>query len=248
MNDESQQKSDERIHSESRNERPVKELPRQILQGVAHDLQRFGIFGNLAVGVILLLVGPIVLYTITGLRGAVIFAGIGLTLALWILIGVILNQISVNKQGITNTPILKHPTFQQTPERFSVSAGGNTTMATKVALEGTPIEVTPEINKLKPVLMYVRNGTLFVDVTFYRPELPYPFEIKNNNYDVIPPDCELNSNEVALEIVDRNKVPILQIIYETPTHIVVNGLFGLPPNGSSSLVVDQKGIRLSSEL
>jgi len=201
---------------------------------------------------IITIIGVLVLTPVAGIimrSPKTIIAGIasGLTLAIWFAAYMLIQQFNVAPTP-DHTPILKRPTFQQTPERFSVSIGGNTTMATRVALEHAPIEVTPEVNKLRPVLMYVRNGTLFVDVTFYRPELPFAFEIKNNNYDVIPPDCELNSNEVALEIIDRNRVPILQIIYETPTHIVVNGLFGLPPDGSSSLVIDQKGIRLSSEL
>ena len=41
---------------------PVHQAPRQVIQGMAHDLQWLGVWGNLLVGVILLFIGPFALY------------------------------------------------------------------------------------------------------------------------------------------------------------------------------------------
>src|SRR6267378_8178498 len=109
-------KSHSRKHSKPEGDKgePKDKLPRQVFDGVWHDLQRFGILGNLAVGIVLLLVGPMVLYFINGLRGAVVAAGIGLTFALWLLVVIICRQIPADPKAqprIVSEPELAEPTF-----------------------------------------------------------------------------------------------------------------------------------------
>jgi hypothetical protein len=47
----------------------------------------------------------------------------------------------------------------------------------------------------------------------------------HNRFKVTPPDWDWNADDTALEVVDAQKFPRLQITYRTPMDITLNGLF-----------------------
>lgn len=146
---------------------------------------------------------------------------------------------SVARASIT----AKRPTFQQRGDLMTVTFGTSTTTQKTADLEKAPHSIA-NIGGYEPLKMYVENKTLYLDTALYVPGNVKPFEIKHNNYDVIPPGYDLNSNDVALELVNEHHIPIFQIVYQSPTHIIVKGMFASPNGGV--LIVDDEGTQLGS--
>jgi hypothetical protein len=66
-------------------------------------------------------------------------------------------------------------------------------------------------------------------------------EVTDNEFVLNQPFWDRNFDKSALEIVDENQNPILQVIWKTPSHLVVNGIFKTQ-DGSIS-IADTKGFR-----
>jgi hypothetical protein len=68
-----------------------------------------------------------------------------------------------------------------------------------------------------------------------------PLEIVDGEFALQDPYADRNYNDDALEIVDNHQNPILQVIWKTPSHLVVNGIFKV---GNGEIVIaDEKGYR-----
>lgn len=142
-------------------------------------------------------------------------------------------------------PKLKKPTFSEQIENVSFSLGerGISIDYTKKALKEQ--KEPYNFGEYKPVKLYMKNGNLFADVKIFGGSGLPPIEIKQNELINKPHDWDFNSNDKALEIVDKNKTPIYQFYYKTPSHIVVNGIFPFP---GGLILANENGVLLNPSL
>lgn len=78
----------------------------------------------------------------------------------------------------------------------------------------------------QPFRAYVRSNRFVVEAEFASDARgTHKVKIANGQVGSIPPSCDKNCNSNAFEIVDSLNKPILQLIYKTPEHVVINGLF-----------------------
>jgi hypothetical protein len=92
-----------------------------------------------------------------------------------------------------------------------------------------------------PVTVFAKEND---DKIHYRVILnngPLPVEIVDGEFSFNEPYWDRNFNDVALEIVDEHQKPMLQVIWKTPSHLVINGIFRMQ-NGAV-VIADDKGWR-----
>ena len=140
-------------------------------------------------------------------------------------------------------PVLQRPTFQPRADRISIVAGTVAVVYSVAALERRP-ETPFNFQDNRPVRVYVENKTLYVDASVFIPETREHFEIKRNNYGGIPSGCDLNATPTAIEIVDSNKVPIFQIVFQGESKVTIKGIF-VGPNSTGAIIVDDSGVHSS---
>ncbi len=68
-----------------------------------------------------------------------------------------------------------------------------------------------------------------------------PVEVTDDVFSLHEPFWDRNFDKSALEIVDEKQAPVLQVIWKTPTNLVINGIFRLQ-NGSV-VIADSNGWR-----
>lgn len=66
-------------------------------------------------------------------------------------------------------------------------------------------------------------------------------QITDGDFAFDEPYGDRNYSDTALEIVDDHQKAILQVIWKTPSHLVINGIFKMQ-NGSA-VIADDKGWR-----
>jgi len=138
-------------------------------------------------------------------------------------------KVSLPKNSEIVKPDLELPTFTEKVEKvdFSLGEGGISAGYSIATLEKEPREPF-KLSNFSPVKVYIKNGRPYADVKIYGGSRFPSIEIKNNQLLNKPPDWDFNSNDKALEIVDRNYQPIYQFFYKSPSHIVINGVFPFP--------------------
>ena len=120
----------------------------------------------------------------------------------------------------------KPPTFREKVEKATISFGEGG-ISYSVPLDGTPAE--PFIfGGYKPIRVYFENGKFFADVSLYGGSSQSPVEVRHNEFVVRVPGWDRNFDSSALEIVNNDKSPIFQFIYQTPYYIIINGIFPSP--------------------
>jgi hypothetical protein len=63
-----------------------------------------------------------------------------------------------------------------------------------------------------------------IDVDVYAGDGKDSITVRDNEF-TKPPNWDSNSNDAALEIINENQEPVLQIVYESPMQIAINGMF-----------------------
>jgi hypothetical protein len=184
-------------------------------------------------------------------RGIIIGAAIGVTFVIWVIAFMMMRHIPLDekqtdpiKEKIATPeippikePELEDPTFAPGVEEMTVFFGGFGVVFNPTA----PGNKMFEIAGFVPIRLHAEEGKLFADVTIYGGKGQPPVEITNNRFIVRPYNWDRNSSNTALEIVDEKQKPILQLIYEKPTQIRINGY--LPgPRGFLLLGIGQQTI------
>ena len=151
------------------------------------------------------------------------------------------------QNDILTKPKLFKPTFSEKINNFTFSLGekGISVGYSKNKLESKHIKNAFVLNDFHPVELYIENDQLYADVTIYGGNGFPPIEIKKNQISNKPDDWDLNSNKNALEIVDKNQVPIYQFFYKNPSHIVMNGIFPFP---GGLILASQNGVNINPKL
>lgn len=93
-----------------------------------------------------------------------------------------------------------------------------------------------------PFYAYVYNGKICVDVSIYGNKENPLVQIKQNKLIVFPQDWDRNHDKNAFEVVNEKQEPIFQLIYQTPFHLIVNGIF---PVSNGLLYASESGLAQS---
>lgn len=138
------------------------------------------------------------------------------------------NQVRASQQPLADK--IQHPRFREDANQITLSFGSN---GVHVIYNVEQIKrhgpVRPfNLSGFFPVTIYYTSGELYADVTVYGGSALPPVEIKKNQFVVRPPNWDRNSSENAFEVVNENMQPVFQMIYTTPSHIVINGIFPFP--------------------
>jgi hypothetical protein len=123
---------------------------------------------------------------------------------------------------------LEQPTFHEKSEMVTFSLGGFSEIRSVSDLKtrDSPFD----INGFSPVAIYLVEDKLFVDFTTWNgPDRP-SVEVKGNEFQIRPEGWDHNSSTNALEVVNTQGQPVFQLIRNSATDVVINGLF-LFPNG-----------------
>lgn len=136
--------------------------------------------------------------------------------------------------------VLEEPTFSENIEHFTFSLGAKGLVFgySKEMLKKTHINPA-FFHDYQPFTLYVEKDKLYVDVAIYRGDGFPPIEIKRNKLFNKPNNWDFNSNSYAMEIINEKKLPVYQLFYKNPSHIVIHGIFPLPDR--NLLLIDESG-------
>jgi hypothetical protein len=143
-----------------------------------------------------------------------------------------------------STFVENEPTFAEDIDKVKITVGGNDAIYLVSDLEKTP---RPWMGLRLPLLIYVKDKKPYVDATVST-GLLVPIELKANKLVGYPPGWDYNSNDRAIEIVNDKQLPVFQLIYNRPNHIVINGIFLVrdTPNGPPNIyVANEAGITIN---
>jgi hypothetical protein len=85
-----------------------------------------------------------------------------------------------------------------------------------------------DYNGIKPLQFEYVDGKVSYSVKFWSPNQQSPVEVTDGKFTMRNDSLDRNYSSRALEVVTRDGHPILQIIWLTPGHMRLNGLFPLP--------------------
>jgi hypothetical protein len=121
------------------------------------------------------------------------------------------------------TPPLKQPRFREKTKEAAVFIGQGRINLKLEDLERQRIGLLSAYGA--EIYVSAENGSLLLDCTLYDDKETSAVVITRNEFEVIHPSWDKNSSERALEIVNSEKQPVFQIIYESDTQIRIFGLF-----------------------
>jgi hypothetical protein len=129
------------------------------------------------------------------------------------------------------------PTFTENDSEVNVSAGSISTtirngVSTVHCLIANPC-----------VTAYIKDHRVVVDASLYAGPGLTPFEIKGNTFTLRDPQWDRNYNDTAFEVVNKDLVPVLQIIYTTPHDVLIYGIF---QSDSSVYVLSSNGAKMAA--
>ena len=146
----------------------------------------------------------------------------------------------------TDADIATLPTFIDPSQQISISLGENgasyeytwsdfqskTADGEEVAVPFSQFGIT--------FYAYVSNDRISVNASLYGSQENPLVQISSNSLVSLPSNWDDYHYNVALEIVDNNQDPVFQLIYETPFHLVINGIF---PTNNGILYATDLGLR-----
>jgi hypothetical protein len=150
----------------------------------------------------------------------------------------------LQKQGkLQSKPIQGYQGFhEKLPDEISVSLGGGGITVTWPTNFLRKHDAIPfYMGGYNGISGHLKGDVLYCDVTLWGGGTgPSSVEIKENKFTVRPPNWDRNFSQNALEVINENGQPILQLIRTTPSHWVVNGVFISPDR---IMVATDKGTR-----
>jgi hypothetical protein len=118
-------------------------------------------------------------------------------------------------------------TFNEIPGPFIVTFGGNQAYIPDTTSKSNPSRII-NWSGADILYAYIANEKLYVNTVLYGDANLPAVEITDNQFRNIPPQWDKNFNNTALEIVDENLTPRLQLVYKSPRNVVINGIFKIP--------------------
>jgi hypothetical protein len=142
----------------------------------------------------------------------------------------------------------KYQGFHENPPEtvyFSLGGGGPTQVVKTDALRSGRAVSVVNLDGFAPIRGHLDGDVLYCDVTLWGGPGVTPIQIHDNAFTVNRPDWDRNFTEDAFEVVNKDGVPMLQVIRKTPDHWVVNGVF---VNGNSVAVASEAGLSVSMDM
>jgi hypothetical protein len=126
-------------------------------------------------------------------------------------------------------PWLEPPAFRENVEQIIFSLGGGGVHAGYMPerLRQGPVEPF-SIGGYSPVTLRMAKDTILLTVKVWSARGQSPIEVINNEFVVRPPQWDKNSTAKALEVVNEKGLPVFQLIRQTSSHLIVNGVFPFP--------------------
>jgi hypothetical protein len=138
------------------------------------------------------------------------------------------NLITAVRDNYRPTPLkLQRQPFSPNTEKAIITLGANNIGLSIEALRERPINILRLSGEVM-VIAYVKDDKLYADVKINDGKIRPLIELKRNEFFVRPPNWDYNSGSYAFEVVDEKGIPVLQLYYKTPSHIVINGVFPDP--------------------
>jgi hypothetical protein len=122
-------------------------------------------------------------------------------------------------------PIHDEPTFKEISGPFRVICGDVSEISKSATREKQHCVLN--VANTCVISAYIENGKIYADTMLYGNQDLRTVEIKHNAFMVAPPKWDRNFNNDALEIVDENLDPRLQIIYKTNYNVIIYGIFNV---------------------
>lgn len=137
--------------------------------------------------------------------------------------------------------------FSDDAEDFVVTTGGmsmnvSAAQLKRLALEPGHHSITVLWASDSTVTMYAEGDRLFADVTIMENRQPL-IELTHNVLRKSPYQWDSNHSDRALEVVSDKGVPFFQMIFQTPHHIVIYGVFPEGDISGSGLLLTESGTR-----
>jgi hypothetical protein len=134
-------------------------------------------------------------------------------------------QVPINPAGQPkpNKHPEHEPTFRALKGPFAVTVGTVKTFIPLTATRANPQGLT-KLNDAATFKAYVEDDKLYVDAVFFVGLSTPSVQVAHNEIGALPPSWDSNFDDSALEIVDANRRPRLQLIYEG-SEAILRGLF-----------------------
>ncbi len=154
------------------------------------------------------------------------------------------DEIKEHIEQIVKLPSVPElPRFRPKTDKIKLTMGATDRIFHTARLQQRP-DWPIEIDGWKPFLLFMPKDILSFTCSLYLPGSPKSFHMTNGEHDPIPPGYDLNFNDVAIEIVDKQLVPIFQLIYQSEAHIIVKGLF--VSHTEQVIILDDVGMQFTN--
>ena len=132
---------------------------------------------------------------------------------------------------------------EKSPEFFTVIFGRVTNRVSRSMLRQRKWNGLIVLNGVSLFSLYEENDVLYVDTRVYAGQGQPVVEIVRNTFVVRPPAWDRNFTANALEVVDSQARPVLQMVRKTNSIIEIKGAFSV---GDSVFVSDDRGMYMGA--
>ncbi len=156
-------------------------------------------------------------------------------------VGAEFNELQKVVNPDTQSPkqqLLAERGFHETVQKYFIMLGENG-LSGSATVEGLKTGVKPFEGFPIRVFAKETDNDLHYEITVWQGVRA--IVVTDNEFSLPVPHLDRNYDNRALEIVDDNQGPILQVIWKTPSQLVINGIF--PMQGNKVYIADDKGFR-----
>ena len=136
------------------------------------------------------------------------------------------------------------PGFREKLTSATVFVGSNSVEVPLDRLRNGPVGVLT-FGKDTVVSLHLKGGAVYVDASVWAGYDVPPIEVKDGEFTVQRLGWDRNFNQTALEVVNEKMLPIFQMVYTSPSTIVVRGLFPSPQG--VLMAVDDNGLMYNAK-
>ena len=137
-------------------------------------------------------------------------------------------------------PDLPGPTFRESLKEVICYIGPLTVSPEQISENGYGCM---RFETYQPFTLKKKGNRLLIDAVIYGLDGKTNAEVKENEVNIRPEiGWDRNWSDTALEVVDEAGNPVLQIIYQTPSRVRINGIF-LTGNGQYCLLTNSVIVR-----
>jgi hypothetical protein len=177
---------------------------------------------------------------------ALVLPTVLLSLLWWILLpDPALTKEAIAEQVWKQAPVLRRggPRFKEKATTVRIIMGSNYLGGFPMAALAESSQTLPlhsECFDHNPISIRAKDNEVLLSVRLWAGLNSPAVEIKDNEFTITPTGWDRNLNDNALEIIDDNQNPRLQVVYANEHEIMINGVFPCP---EGAIYVDDTGFR-----